>query len=101
MSRGGSLLRTAVLGLGAAMVGGGLLLMRAGCGLGVGLRLAIPGLLLIAAVIGERWRYQRLQIARPGPEWLATDERFIDPESGRLVTVFYRKSTGERRYVTS
>jgi hypothetical protein len=95
----GSLLRAAVLGLGAALIGGGLWLMQAGCGLGAGLRLAIPGLLLIAPIIGERWRYRRLQTARPGPEWLATDERFVDPESGRLVTVFYRKSTGERRYV--
>jgi hypothetical protein len=98
---GGGVLRAAVLGLGAAMIGGGLLLTRAGCGLGAGLRLAVPGLLLIAAIIGERWRYRRLQTARPGPEWLATDERFVDPESGRQVTVFYRKSTGERRYVGS
>jgi hypothetical protein len=99
MSR--ALLRIAVLGLGAAMIAGGLLLMRVGCTLGVGLRLAVPGLLLIGAVIGERWRYQRLQGSRPGAGWIATDERFVDPESGKLVTVFYQPSTGERRYVNS
>jgi hypothetical protein len=94
------LLRRAVLGLGAALVAGGLLLIRAGCPLGVGLRLAIPGLMLIAAVIGERWRYRRLETGRPGSGWIATDERFVDPESGKLVTVFYRPATGERRYVS-
>jgi hypothetical protein len=95
------LLRIALLGLGAAMVGGGMLLTHAGCTLGVGLRLIFPGLLLIGAVIGERWRYQRLQARRPGSGWIATHERFVDPESGKLVTVFYRASTGERRYVSS
>jgi hypothetical protein len=99
MRRG--VLRMAVLGLGAALAGGGLWLIVAGCPLGFGLRLAIPGLVLIGAVIGERWRYRRVHAARPGPEWVATGERFVDPESGKLVTVFYRPSTGERRYVGS
>jgi hypothetical protein len=31
--------------------------------------------------------------------WRATDERFIDPETGRLVTVWYDPATGDRRYV--
>jgi hypothetical protein len=95
------MLRIALLGLGAAMVGCGILLTYAGCTLGIVLSLTVPGLLLIGAVVGERWRYRRLQAGRPGPGWIATDERFVDPESGKLVTVFYRASTGERRYVSS
>lgn len=81
------------------MVGGGLLLLLAGRAPGVTLRLAVPGLLLIAALLCERWRYQRLHREGPGNGWIATEERFVDPESGKLVTVFYRPSTGERRYV--
>jgi hypothetical protein len=30
---------------------------------------------------------------------VSTNERFIDPESGKTVTVFYQPFTGERRYV--
>ena len=93
-----AVLRAVVLGLGAAMLGGGIWLCRAAAP-GVGLRLLIPGLVLIAALLIERWRYRCLAGDRPGPGWVATGERFIDPESGRLVTVFYRPSTGERRYV--
>lgn len=39
--------------------------------------------------------------ARPplGGNWRATDERFVDPESGKLVTVWFDPATGERRYV--
>jgi hypothetical protein len=38
--------------------------------------------------------------ARPlGPAWRATDEKFVDPETGELVTVWFDPETGERRYV--
>ena len=62
-------------------------------------RLAVSGLVLIAAALVERWRYKRLGGAHPGSDWIATAERFVDPESGKLVTVYYRPATGERRYV--
>ena len=35
---------------------------------------------------------------RPGRNWRATPERFVDPETGRLVSVFFDSATGERRY---
>jgi hypothetical protein len=50
-------------------------------------------------LVVERWRYKALTSRRPGPDWVPTNERFVDPESGHLVTVFYQPSTGERRYV--
>ena len=56
------------------------------------------GLLLIGAVF-ERYRYQRLLTRAPGAGWQATEERFIDPETGKTVTVFFNAATGERRYV--
>jgi len=51
------------------------------------------------ALLVEHWRYKPLKSRHPGPDWLPTDERFVDPESGKLVAVFYKPSTGERRYV--
>ena len=65
----------------------------------LGWRLALLGLLLVVAALFERWRYKRLGSTHPGSDWVATDERFIDPESGKLVTVYYRPATGERRYI--
>jgi len=59
--------------------------------------LAIWGGILLLAVIFERWRY------RPDPSraggWQATDERFIDPQSGQAMQVLYNPHSGERRYV--
>ncbi len=74
-------------------------LAMAGCNLGVVLRMAIPGLVLLFGLVVERWRYKLVTTRRPGSDWVSTDERFIDPESGETVTVFYQPSTGERRYV--
>jgi hypothetical protein len=85
----------------------GVLLLAAGafagavCSFGLTLRLALPGVLLIGAALFEKWRYTRLREDRPGSNWVATNERFVDPESGRSVTVYYHPRTGERRYVAS
>jgi hypothetical protein len=35
---------------------------------------------------------------RPGPPFRATDERFVDPTTGRLMRVYVDPATGERRY---
>jgi hypothetical protein len=91
-------LRGALLGVGIAMLAGAVALAEAGC-IPLGWRLALPGLVLSVAALFERWRYKRLAGAPPGSEWVATAERFVDPESGKLVTVYYRPATGERRYV--
>ncbi|AIY41589.1 hypothetical protein LT85_2431 [Collimonas arenae] len=56
------------------------------------------GLILLVAVLIERWRYTRRHTADEGP-WQETGERFVDPESGRLMRVLYSPSSGERRYV--
>ena len=71
----------------------------AGCALGVTLRLAVPGLVLLFGLAVERWRYKPVAGRPPGAGWVATNERFVDPESGKMVTVFYQPATGERRYV--
>ncbi|MGH7030733.1 MAG: hypothetical protein ACREE9_21280 [Stellaceae bacterium] len=94
-------LRSALLVSGLALLGGAAACAQAGRGFGAVWRLALPGLVLLAAALVERWRYKRLAGSRPGPGWVATGERFVDPETGKLVTVYYRPSTGERRYVAA
>jgi hypothetical protein len=47
----------------------------------------------------ERWRYKPLGEHSPGPDWTATGERFVDPETGKLVAVYFHPASGERRYV--
>lgn len=74
--------------------------------LGLGARLAghrdatpfaVWGGIIAAAVLLERWRYASRTAPADG-DWQPTEERFIDPESGRPVQVFFNARTGERRY---
>ena len=87
------------------LVFGGIMLVAAafgalfGCRLAAMIPLALWGATLAGGVLVERWRYQLLADNRPGRDWVATPERFVDPETGRLVTVFFNPTTGERRYV--
>ena len=60
---------------------------------------AVWSAVLILAALFERWRYKPLADARPGPDWQDTGERFVDPETGKLVTVYFHPRTGERRYI--
>ena len=59
--------------------------------------LTIWGGLMMLAVLVERWRYRTAQGALDA-EWQPTEERFVDPESGQLLQVYYKPRTGERRY---
>jgi hypothetical protein len=60
--------------------------------------MAIWGVVLALAMVLERWRYQQRNDPEVG-EWQETEERFVDPETGRTMQVFYQPVTGERRYV--
>jgi hypothetical protein len=90
----------------AAIVGFGLLSLL---GAAVGLTLGAPfgsvvaplaiGLLLLIGTLAEQRRYKKLEDGSPGPGWRMTEERFLDPGSGALVTVYHHDRTGERRYV--
>jgi hypothetical protein len=90
-------------------------MMRLGCvvvcgialvGSLIGIALGVPlyaltiisGLLLLGLVF-ERFVYQPLRRGRPGAGWQVTPERFVDPSSGKLVTVWFNAAKGERRYV--
>jgi hypothetical protein len=96
----GSVLRPALLVVGGILVTGGALAARATCS--VASFAAIGwGIVLLVGLAIERWRYKTLADRPPGPDWIATDERFIDPESGRPVTVYQNPATGERRYIAA
>ena len=74
------------------------------CGLAVWLSGGGFALLIIgAAMLLTSWlerTYGKLVRRPAGEGWRPTDEKFVDPESGRLVTVWFDPATGERRYVT-
>jgi hypothetical protein len=60
--------------------------------------LLINGSALTLGLVFERWRYKPAQTpaeAKGSP----TGERFIDPETGVLMEVYYDAATGERTYV--
>ena len=61
--------------------------------------LLIWGAILLAAVLYERFRYKPLEQAAPSDGWQRTSERFVDPDSGKTVTVYLQPGSGERQYV--
>ena len=62
-----------------------------------------PALLIVGALVLVTALVERTYGApakRPlGDNWRPTDERFVDPETGKLVTVWFDPTSGERRYV--
>lgn len=95
-----SALRLALGAFGGALLLIGVFLALAGVA-GPAIYAGSLGALLFVGLVFERWRYKPLSDARLGPDWVATDERFVDPETGKLVTVYYHPATGERRYVAA
>lgn len=70
--------------------------------------LGVPGFPLWLLIAGggvtvgtllERVIYKPLLRERPGAGWVKTAERFIDPDSGKAVDVFYNPPSGGRQYV--
>jgi hypothetical protein len=59
----------------------------------------IWGAILLGAIVYERFRYKPLVPASPGAGWERTSERFVDPDSGKTVTVYLQPGSGERQYV--
>lgn len=62
-------------------------------------QLVLGGLLLVIGLAIERWRYKPLESRTPDPRWNDTGERFIDPQSGALVAVYFDPTNGERHYI--
>lgn len=95
------MLRALVLILGLAALVGGIATMLAGV-LPPALVCGAWGVLIVVGTLHERFRYKQPEAASPGPGtgWDRTAERFVDDETGRRVTVYVERRTGERKYVS-
>jgi hypothetical protein len=89
-------LRTAVLMFGCLILLLGAYLCTLGIGFG-GIQTLIGGGIFVLGTLFERWRYNNKN-ASMDADWQATGERFVDPETGRNMEVFYDPSSGERQY---
>lgn len=88
-----------VLGtIGVAALAGAVVTLFFGGPLAIILWLLGIGLVLGVGVIFERVHYKRLSPRAP-PGYIATEERFVDPTTGRMVQVHIKPDTGERLYV--
>ena len=93
-------MRTIVSIIGGVLAAAALALAALRCFPPAGL-LALWAAILLVGLLIERWRYKPLADRSPGPDWQRTDERFVDPETGKLVTVYFHPATGERRYIAA
>lgn len=61
--------------------------------------IVIPATPLVG-IIFERFHYSgNASAASPRGDWRATNERFLDDETGRPVLVWFNPTTGARKYV--
>ena len=95
------MLRYGLLGLGAALLAGGLAALFSGStALAPALIGIIWGAVLVFGIVYERYAYKSLVDKAPtGDGWGRTAERFVDQKTGKVVTVYMKTITGERVYV--
>ena len=74
------MLRSLVIALGVVCFVGGLAAFT-GAGWPGGIGPTIFGALLILGTLFERLVYKQVESGRPGPGWVATDERFVDEDN--------------------
>lgn len=55
---------------------------------------------LIVWALFRKGGYKRQPLdVPPGPGWVRTEERFVDPSSGEMLDVWFDPQSGERAYV--
>lgn len=92
------MLRRVLIGWGLLyLIGAAVLLFVAHATLWLVLYLTVNGCILVGAMFLERKRYHT-RVDQNQEHWQPTGERFIDPTTGRLMEVFYNRTTGERDY---
>jgi|HubBroStandDraft_5_1064220.scaffolds.fasta_scaffold849312_2 hypothetical protein len=92
------MLRGAVLVIAAAVLAGGSVALVTGA-FSPAFFLGLWGALIVIGTLYERVRYKPLLEQPPGPDWEKTPERFLDPETGKPVTVYVEPGSGARQYV--
>ena len=90
------MLRNLVLGFALLVLGAGVVLLAVQPA--NAFPLLLFGTLLILGTVFERWRYKQPKAASAA-KGAPTGERFVDPETGALMEVWYDAATGERSYV--
>ena len=62
--------------------------------------IAVPAALVVVWFFFRSGGYKRRPLdAPPGRDWTFTGERFVDPNSGALIEVWWNARSGERTYV--
>jgi len=62
--------------------------------------IAVPAALVVVWFFFRSGGYKRRPLdAPPGRDWTFTGERFVDPNSGALIEVWWNARSGERAYV--
>ena len=67
-----------------------------------GFAIWLGGLMLVVLVwfLFRKGGYKRTPLdAPPGPDWVRTEERFVDPSSGATLEVWFHPPSGDRAYV--
>lgn len=93
------ILRVVLGTIGVASLAASAITIFSGAPLLVALWLFGIGLVLTLGLFFERVHYKMLAPKAPGPDWVATPERFVDPTSGQMVHVYTKPKTGKRLYV--
>jgi|SRR5471030_1811051 hypothetical protein len=91
------MLRTFVLGFGGVLILASIFVAATGIA-APALWLFTLGALTVIGTVFERVLYKPLKDRSPGPGWTDTGERFVDPETGKVVKVLYNAASGERQY---
>ena len=91
------MLRNLLLGVAATMTVAGAALTAMFWPAGV--QLLVFGLLLLTGTLFERVVYKRTLARPPDARFERTPERFRDPSTGEVLTVWADPATGERSYV--
>ena len=89
-----SLLRAALIGISGILLAAAAWLAITGCTPATAFGVAIAAFVLVFSFASSAGGTNPLMNRQPAPNWLTTDERFVDPETGKLVTVFHKPSTG-------
>ncbi len=93
-----TVLRAIAALIGVALVVWSVTLYTHGSDAGAAAVITIEGVLIVVGVVFERRRYQP-KIEPSTDRWQTTDEKFIDPGTGKLMQVLFDPKTGERNYI--